>query len=427
MTRPQLSPVERRRYERNILLYYGFSFAGNLALWSPIWVLYLQHERGLSLTQITALDAPFWTIAILAEIPTGTVADRWGRKASLLLGAITFSLALFFFGIGENYWVLLLSYLAWPVSAALLSGADSAFVYDSLAMLGRESEFRKIIGRSNAIHSVGFMVGALLGAPLAAATNLMVPILVSAAIALLGVAAAMAFHEPRHQDDQPPLPYLQTMRTALRFSLEHPPLRWMLAVRAMLLAGPLVAIIFTQPFLASFDVPVGQFGLITTPRSLLAIGASLVAYRLATRLGERNLLYALGMASVSALLVLGVWDSLGAFSMFIVLAMCNAITMTITADYINRHSPQRLRATVLSVGQMAFSLALLVAEPSLGFIADRASLQTAFLVAGLAAAALIAVVLAGWTAAVRTSSVPTRVAREGALPPGEGRQPGPLA
>jgi MFS family permease len=420
MTRLQLSPADRRRFERNILLFYGFSFAGNLALWSPIWVLYLQHERGLSLTQITALDAPFWMIAILAEIPTGTVADRWGRKASLLLGAAMFSIALLLFGIAENYWILALSYLAWPVSAALLSGADSAFVYDSLAMLGREGEFRKIVGRSNAIHSVGFMVGALLGAPLAAATSLAVPILASAAIALLGVAAALAFHEPRHQGDEKPLPYLQTIRTALRYSLEHPPLRWMLIVRAMLLGGPLVAIIFTQPFLASFDVPVGRFGLITLPRSLLAIGASLIAYRLATRLGERNLLYTLGVAAVSALLVLGVWESLGAFSMFIVLAMCNSITMAITADFINRHSPQRLRATVLSVGQMAFSLVLLVAEPSLGFIADRTSLQAAFLIAGVAAAALIAVALTGWTAAMRPSAILVIRAKDEAVPTGEG-------
>ena len=78
MTRPQITPAERRRYERNIPLFYAFQLACNLALWSSIWVLYLQEMRGLSLTQITALDAPFWVIAILAFICAVSLLI-WGR------------------------------------------------------------------------------------------------------------------------------------------------------------------------------------------------------------------------------------------------------------------------------------------------------------------------------------------------------------
>jgi MFS family permease len=397
MTRPQLAPAERRRYERNILLFYGFQLACNLALWSSIWVLYLRDMRGLSLTQITALDAPFWLIAIVAEVPTGTVADRWGRKASLLAGALAYVAALAFFGLASNYPLLLLSYLAWPVSMALMSGADSAFVYDSLAMLGREGEFRKVIGRSNAMHSVGFLVGGLIGAPLAAVTDLAVPILVSAAFAAVGAAIALGFREPRHLDAPPSRPYLETMRAALSFSLARPALRWTLGVRAAIMATGLLAIIFRQPFLAEFDLPVSLYGLVTTPISLLSIGASLLAYRFAARLGERNLLYLLGAGCVGALFVLGIVPSVAAFSMFAVLAVCQSVTGVVTSDIINRQTPQPLRATVMSVGQMGFSLVALVAEPLLGYAADRGSLQTMFLIAAVGAALLVGGLLAAWT------------------------------
>ena len=401
MDTPHLGAGERRRYERNITLYYAYQLGCSLALWSPIWVLYLQQMRGLSLTQITALDAPFWLIAILAEVPTGTVADRWGRRVSLLWGAASFAVALFFFGIAENYPLLLLAYLAWPVSMALQSGADSAFLYDSLAMLRREGEFRKLLGRSNALHSVGFMVGALIGAPLADATDLAFPILASAAIALLAVLAALAFREPRHQQETPSLPYLQTMGTALSYAYEHPSVRWMLGIRAVLMGAGLMAIIFTQPFLLAFDVPLSVFGLISAPLSILRIGGALVAYRLALRLGERNLIVGLALSMTAALLVIGIVPSLWAFSMFAVIAMGNAITGVITADFVNRHTPQALRATVLSVGQMAISLLLLATEPLMGFIADRSSVQVAFVFAGVAVGVLAAVVVLAWIAVSR--------------------------
>ena len=41
-------------------------------------MLYLQDMRGFSLTQITVLEALFWGTAILAEVPTGAIADRFG-------------------------------------------------------------------------------------------------------------------------------------------------------------------------------------------------------------------------------------------------------------------------------------------------------------------------------------------------------------
>jgi len=401
MAQATLDPATRRRYEQNILRFYFYQIASNFALWAPIWVLYLRDMRGLSLTEITALDAPFWVMMIVAEVPTGTVADRWGRKTSLLWGALVYAVAIFVFGVADSFPLLLVSYLTWAVAMTLQSGADSAFVYDSLLMVGREGEFRKVIGRAQALQSAGFLLGGLLGAPLAARTDLAVPVLVSAAIMLLAVAIAITFREPRHLESGPRLPYLTTMRAAASHIRQQPGLRWMIAVRAALLGGGMVSTIFTQPFLDDFDVPVAQFGLYASALALLRIGGALVAYRLVGWLGERNLLYAVGAGLTAALLVLGTVPALAAFAMFGVLSVCAAVTMTISADYISRRTPQDMRATVLSVAQMGFSVVLLISEPLLGFVADRSSLQVAFLTAGVLLGMLAIATLAGWTAAER--------------------------
>jgi MFS family permease len=396
-----LTPAARHAYAANVNRFYLYKFLNNLHLWLPIWVLYLQEMRGLSLTQVTVLEAPFWLVIILSEVPTGAVADRWGRKISLLLGCLTYSVSIFIFGIAEGFPLLMLSYLIWAISMTLASGADTALAYESLAALGREGEFRKVMGRAQACMIAASLIGLLLGAPLAASTSLTVPILSGAAIGLLAALVVLTLREPPRHEAQERLPYLRVIHEALRYTMRHASLRAMIAVQAVFMAAVMSGTVFIQPFLVQFNVPVADFGLLTAPLRLFSIAGALMAYRLAARAGERRVVYLLAIGLVLALLVLGVVPSLAAVAMFAVLGFCSATVTPIATDFINRHSPQHLRATLASVGQMAFALLLVGALPLTGMLADRTSLQTMFLVTGIAIAALMAISLVAWTSALR--------------------------
>ena len=124
-------------FEGNIWKSYVYRFLMEFQLWLPIWVLYLQRTRGLSLTQISVLDTPFWLLIVFAEVPTGAVADRFGRRTSLALGAMMFAVAVFVFGIADSYAIILVSYSAWALALTFQSGADAALMYDSLKQVGR--------------------------------------------------------------------------------------------------------------------------------------------------------------------------------------------------------------------------------------------------------------------------------------------------
>src|SRR5438067_872584 len=121
----------------NVGRFYLYRFLVNLQLWLPIWVLYLQRQRGLTLGQVAALDAPFWLVNVLAQIPTGAFADRFGRKLSLLVGCLVLAAAYLAFGLASSFPVLLFSYLLWAVGLSFQSGADLAMLYDNLAELDR--------------------------------------------------------------------------------------------------------------------------------------------------------------------------------------------------------------------------------------------------------------------------------------------------
>src|SRR5579883_2689737 len=126
----------RAGLEANLRRFYAYRFLANLLLWLPIWVLYLQRERGLSLAQITALDAPFWLISLLAQVPTGAFADRFGRRTALVVGALILAAAYLVFGIASSYPIILASYALWAIGMAFGQGADLALLYDDLAIHG---------------------------------------------------------------------------------------------------------------------------------------------------------------------------------------------------------------------------------------------------------------------------------------------------
>ncbi len=384
----ELTASERRDYERNIWLSYAFEFISNVQLWWPIWVIYLQRERGLSLTQITALDAPFFLAQIVAEVPTGAFADRFGRKLSLILGSFTFGAAIFVFGVAENYLVILASYMIWAVSAAFRSGADSAILYDSLKKLGRTEEYAKIQGRSLALMPAATVIGSLLGAPLAAATSLSTPVVLSGGIACLGGFIAMFYREPPYRSSAS-VGITGTMGTAVRMVMGRATLRYCLVYSTMLGVVAFAPVILLQPFLVGHGASVASLGYLTVPMRIFGAVGMVVAYRVVIGVGQWRTFAMLPLLSMAAYGGLAMWDSFWAFTLFPLISITAAVRQVSTVDYFNQRIPSEQRATILSLRSLALALVLAGGEPALGAMSDAWSLRVAF-----AATAVFA--LAGW-------------------------------
>ena len=75
-----------------------------------IWVIYLTDERGLTLGEALIFEAVFSAVVIATELPTGMIADRFGRRVSLLIGTTSVVFAFLAFGTSSSLWVLLSAY-----------------------------------------------------------------------------------------------------------------------------------------------------------------------------------------------------------------------------------------------------------------------------------------------------------------------------
>jgi len=176
-------------------------------LWVPIWVVFLQ-RKGLSLTQIGVLEAFAWILTAALEVPTGVIADRWGRKASIATGTVLYALAMFLILTPALSPTFLLGYALWNGSIAFVSGADSALLYDSLKADGREAEAAKFTGRFTAIQLGSQGIAALAGSALAT-VDITLCFSISGILAFAATILVLTLREPpRHGDEgEKPLTY----------------------------------------------------------------------------------------------------------------------------------------------------------------------------------------------------------------------------
>ncbi len=369
-----------RAYQANVWKLYAYTFVINFQLWWPIWVIFLQDERDLSLTQIAILESIFWIGVVVLQVPAGAMADRWGRKLSLLLSSLVTAAAIFLFAT-LPYPYLILSWLTWSLGIALLMGKDSAFLYDSLKALGREDEYPRLYGQVWAVTNAAALLATLAGAPIAAATNIQFPIIVSAGILLLAVVVAFTMTEPKVSEARERPSYWSLITQSARLIKDMPTVRYIILLYGIIGVASVAPILFFQPFLTDHGVPLGQVGLYQVPVRIVAVVGALAAYRAVAAWGERRVIYLLPILSVASFALLGLWDSIGAAAIFPILAITLAMARPVVTSYLNQRVPSEQRATILSVGELTYSFVLASFTPVMGVVSDRASVGAAFWIA----------------------------------------------
>ena len=351
---------------RNVRLLYAHELVSGLVPFLPIWVLYLTDFRGLTLAQVGLLEGFFWGVAIVAEMPTGAFADRFGRRLTFLAALLVQAGGLALFGLADGYVLLYLSYVLWALGLSLASGNDQAYLYEALAADGRAEQFSAVAGRLMAARMAAAMVGAIGGGWLASAATLQAPVLLTVVTFLASVPIVLAMREPPRAQRAAPLTYTQTLRgggRALRADRASAAIV-LFSVSFAVLGG--AGAVLSQPFLQRHGVPLAAFGLFFGPMQLIAILGALTAYRLPRLLGLSRSLGLLWMVPAAAYLLMGVVDHVVAFAGFALRTMAWGMREPLTADYLNRRTASEVRATVLSAQPLGRAVLQAVVTPRAG-------------------------------------------------------------
>src|SRR5262245_62106458 len=98
-------------------------------------------SRGLDFDEILMLAAVYRIVVILVEIPTGALADRIGRRQSMMAGALALMASCLVAYFADSFAEFVVAEVLSAVSMSLCSGADSAYLYDMLLAAGRTGEY----------------------------------------------------------------------------------------------------------------------------------------------------------------------------------------------------------------------------------------------------------------------------------------------
>ena len=114
--------------------YYKFCFYGflkNLRFFDAFFILFLI-EKGLNFTQIGTLYALREICTNLFEIPSGIIADNFGRKRSLIASLLVYILSFLIFYLSDKYWLFLIAFLLYGIGEAFRSGTHKGMIMDYL-------------------------------------------------------------------------------------------------------------------------------------------------------------------------------------------------------------------------------------------------------------------------------------------------------
>ncbi|MCL4516426.1 MAG: MFS transporter [Firmicutes bacterium] len=149
-------------FQRNLHLNYVYMFLLSLRFDAAFWVIFLR-SRGFSFAAIGLLETVFHLSSFISEVPTGFLADRLGRKASLAFGSLAGALSAALMLLVRNELVIAVAFCFSALSYTFPSGAHDALVYDTCLGHQKERDFTRIAGNLNAIWLAGASVAALAG------------------------------------------------------------------------------------------------------------------------------------------------------------------------------------------------------------------------------------------------------------------------
>jgi MFS family permease len=415
---------QARRIQRTYLVL----LLGNTLAASFIWginTLFLL-DAGLSNLEAFAANAFFTAGMVIFEVPTGVVADTWGRRVSYLLGTVTLAGSTFLYWL---LWVMNAPFWSWAIVSILLglgftffSGAVEAWLVDALRYAEYDGSLELIFGRGQMVAGAAMLSGSVAGGVIAQATNLGVPFLVRGGVLLTMFVVAWRLMHDLGFTPEPAAHPLHAMRniltSSLDYGLKNRPVRWVMLAAPFSTGVGIYVFYALQPYLLELYGDEKAYSIAGLAAAAVA-GAQIVggwgAPHVRRLFGKRTTTLILSaIADGVVLALLGVAEAFWVGLALVVLwGLLSAAQMPIRQAYLNGMIPSRQRATVLSFDSLMGSSGGVVIQPVLGRVADVYSYATSFVVA-----AVIQLISVPFLVASRRERSPADAAGEGAVPAG---------
>ena len=373
-----------RKFAANIPRYFiytalkGFGFG----LLGAMWVIFLTQQRGLSLAQASFVDVMFFVAAAFGEVPTGMVADSFGRKISLIAGSILLNAGILGWTFAPTLPFIMLSYFGMGIGYTFLSGAEDALFYESVQLAGRADDYTRLVGKAGAIMLGALAVGSA-ASGLLASLNLVMPMLVCDLSLLVMLGIVLTLKEPQTEEGSNG-PARKSFGAILRRSLTlmraRPTLLYPMIYLALVpIASFITETLFLQPQAQLLGVPLAGIGFLVMVAQFTDMLGSNWSDRFKALYGEERLITITPAIILASLIVLAAFQKL---PVLIFIAVIGFLTSVIRPSLLNRIQNEvsdEVRGTIISMISLMNTVIAAISQPTLGFVADQSGFPAAYL------------------------------------------------
>ena len=346
-----------------------------------IWLFY--EANGLTIRDLFVIQSIYSVTIVLIEIPSGYIADVFGRKNSMVVGTFFSFLGVLTYTLSFGFDGFLVAALCLGVGQSFISGSDTALMYDSLAELNRSEDFIKLEGRTismgNLAEATAFVIGGFL-----AQISLRTPFYYQVGIALVGFIIALLLVEPKiaRLKDGAIKPWKNIKRIIRYAMMEKSILRAYIFYSAIIGVATLTMAWFAQPYFKTLEIGVVYFGLIGAGLNLAVAIPSFYAHEIEKKINTRVLFSLILVFIVGGYFTIAYLDNLWGLAILTLFYITRGVATPVLRDYMNRHTPSEMRATVMSIRSFVIRIFFASTSPMLGYVADIYSLQNALYLSG---------------------------------------------
>lgn len=350
-------------------------------------------SAGLSNFQAFAANAFFTLGQVLSEVPTGIVADTYGRRTSYLLGTLSLSVSTilyyYMWQIQGPFWGWAVSSLFLGIGYAFFSGATEAWLVDALNFTNFKGRLESVFAKGQITAGVAMLIGSISGGIIAQYMNLGVPYILRGAILLLNfITAFLLMRDLGFSPTKPKNPVTEVkliFNKSIKYGLGNRPVRFLMLSQVFLVGLSFYVFYALQPYLLELygdDSAYAIAGLVAALVAVSNIIGGIVATRLPKLFSLRTSILILGtlfsgIVLVAVSFVTNFWIAL---LLILLWGLMFSAVIPVRQTYINGMIPSEQRATVLSFDSLMGSSGGIVIQPALGKVADVYNYSTSYLV-----------------------------------------------
>ena len=393
--------METRAHKNQIIKFGLYGFLKNLKFFEPFFIVFLK-QSGLSFFQIGLLYSIREIIIYLFEVPSGVIADRYGKKTELVICFIFYISSFVVFFLGTNFYIYIFAMILYGFGEAFRSGTHKAMIMTYLDRQEIKYSKSKIYGKTRSYSLIGSTVASLAGIGLyfyfSSIAWLFIVAIIPYILDLLLILSYPSYLNEKQDTSFKFNDFIKENINSIKYVFQDRKRLQLLIASSSYTAGFKSVKDYIQPLIVSITLSVVIFsslnaedntiiyiGVIYAVIYLLSSLASLNAYRISSRFSNDKVISIMWLLSGLAFIILSLYTNNLVILVFVFLSIYLFLNVRkpLIIEKIGNNTVDSKRASVLSIESQFTSLLLAIFAPILGFIADTYSIAMMLFLVGV--------------------------------------------